>query len=135
MADDSAGFDNHRAPNVKHTMDDSPNRDQLVSKRCLPCEGGVAPLSADAANAYLKSLPAWKLTSEGRRIRRDWKFRDFMAAIEFFRRVAEVAEAEQHHPDLHLENYRKVWIEIWTHSVGGLTENDFILAAKIDSLD
>ena len=115
-------------------MNNVPNREQLASKKCLPCEGGVEPLSTDAANAHLQSLPDWKLTSEGRRIRKDWKFRDFMAAIEFFRRVAEVAEAEQHHPDLHLENYRKVWIEIWTHSVGGLTENDFILAAKIDAI-
>ena len=60
--------------------------------------------------------------------------KDFMAGIEFFNRVAELAEAEGHHPDLHLEGYRHVWIELWTHAIGGLSENDFILAAKIDQI-
>ena len=60
--------------------------------------------------------------------------KDFKAGIAFFNRVAELAEAEGHHPDLHLEDYRNVWIELWTHSIGGLSENDFILAAKIDQL-
>jgi 4a-hydroxytetrahydrobiopterin dehydratase len=60
--------------------------------------------------------------------------KNFMAGLKFFNRVAEVAEADQHHPDLHLEGYRKVAIEIWTHAIGGLSENDFILAAKIDEL-
>jgi 4a-hydroxytetrahydrobiopterin dehydratase len=63
-----------------------------------------------------------------------WVIKSFTAGIDFFGRVAEVAEAEGHHPDLHLEGYRNVWIEIWTHAIGGLSENDFILAAKIDLL-
>jgi 4a-hydroxytetrahydrobiopterin dehydratase len=68
------------------------------------------------------------------RIRREWRVKDFLTALDFFRQVGEVAEAEGHHPDLHLSGYRNVAIELWTHAVGGLTENDFILAAKIDQL-
>jgi 4a-hydroxytetrahydrobiopterin dehydratase len=83
---------------------------------------------------HLGALPAWKLTADGRRIRREWRVKDFATALDFFNRVGQIAEAEDHHPDLHLEGYRNVAIEIWTHAVGGLTQNDFILAAKIDTL-
>jgi 4a-hydroxytetrahydrobiopterin dehydratase len=86
------------------------------------------------ANQQLASLPGWTLTHEGQRIRKDWTVKHFRAGIEFFRRVAEVAEAEGHHPDLHLEGFRHVWIELWTHAIMGLSENDFILAAKIDQV-
>lgn len=106
----------------------------LQQKKCVPCEGGVEPCSLRSAEAMLAGLPGWKLTHEGQRIRKNWTMKDFPAAIEFFGKVAEVAEAEDHHPDLHLESYRQVWIEIWTHAIGGLSENDFILAAKIDAL-
>ena len=76
----------------------------------------------------------WRLTHDAKRIRRDWVVKDFVAGMTFFAKVAEVAEQEGHHPDLHIENYREVWIEIWTHAIGGLSENDFILAAKIDAV-
>jgi 4a-hydroxytetrahydrobiopterin dehydratase len=76
----------------------------------------------------------WQLTHDGQRVRKDWQVRNFAAGIDFFRGVADLAEAENHHPDLHLENFRHLWIEIWTHAIGGLSENDFILAAKIDQL-
>ena len=108
--------------------------DQLVQKKCVPCEGGVPKYSLDEARAQLSKLPDWRLTHDGERIRRDWTVKNFMAGLDFFNRVAEVAEAEGHHPDLHLEGYRKLSIEIWTHAIGGLSENDFILAAKIDQL-
>lgn len=108
--------------------------DQLLGKKCLPCEGGVAPLSAEEARAQLAELTAWSLTADGQRIRKQWTAKHFMAAIRFFNEVAELAEQEGHHPDLHLEGYRNVAIEIWTHAIGGLSENDFILAAKIDRL-
>lgn len=107
---------------------------QLAAKRCAPCEGGVEPYTAEQARQQLAALEGWRLTHEGRRIRKDWTVRDFAAAMDFFHRVAELAEAEGHHPDLHLEGYRRVWIELWTHAIGGLSENDFILAAKIDRL-
>lgn len=107
---------------------------ELTHKRCMPCEGGSSPLSTDRVQALLPAVPAWKLTADGQRIRREWRVKDFVAGLDFFRRVGELAEAEGHHPDLHLAGYRNVAIEIWTHAVNGLTENDFILAAKIDQL-
>jgi 4a-hydroxytetrahydrobiopterin dehydratase len=108
--------------------------DELVQKKCVPCEGGVPKYSLDEAREQLKNLQGWRLTADGQRIRKDWTVKHFMAGLDFFNRVAEVAEEEGHHPDLHLEGYRKLWIEIWTHAIGGLSENDFILAAKIDQL-
>ena len=108
--------------------------EQLTAKKCLPCEGGVAPYPLDIAEEQLLKLAGWRLTHDGQRIRRDWTAKHFMAALDFFNRVAEVAEDDGHHPDLHLEQYRNVSIELWTHAIGGLSENDFILAAKIDAL-
>ncbi len=104
----------------------------LTKKKCVPCEKGVPALATQQIRDLLPSVPEWKLTPDGKRIRREWRVRDFMAGLEFFRHIAQIAEAEDHHPDLHLVGYRNVTIEIWTHAVGGLTENDFILAAKID---
>ncbi len=105
---------------------------QLATKKCLPCEGGVAPCTLPHAQSQLANLPGWRLTHDGRRIRKDWTMKNFQVGMNFFERVAAIAEADQHHPDLHLEGYRNVWIELWTHAIGGLSENDFILAAKID---
>lgn len=107
---------------------------QLAQKKCKPCEGGVDACSLAEAQSQLGHLAGWRLTHEGQRIRKDWKMKDFAAALAFFNQVAAIAEAEDHHPDLHLESYRQVWIEIWTHAIGGLSENDFILAAKIDGI-
>ncbi len=107
---------------------------QLAQQKCKPCEGGVDPCPLPVAQQQLNKLPGWRLTHDGQRIRKDWRVKHFMAGLEFFRQVAEIAEADGHHPDLHLEGYRNVWIEIWTHAIGGLSENDFILAAKIDAV-
>ena len=107
---------------------------ELTGKRCVPCEGGVPPLSAAQVRDYLQALPGWKLTEDGQRIRRDWRVKDFLTALDFFQRAGRLAEDEGHHPDLHLIGYRNMAIEIWTHAIGGLSENDFILAAKIDQL-
>jgi 4a-hydroxytetrahydrobiopterin dehydratase len=108
--------------------------EQLTKKKCVPCEGGVPKYSREEAEQQVQKLQGWQLTHGGERIRKEWNAKDFMAAIRFFNEVARVAEEEQHHPDLHLEGYRKVAIELWTHAIGGLSENDFILAAKIDQL-
>ncbi len=107
---------------------------QLVAKKCKPCEGGVEACPVEQARVQLDQLSGWYLTHAGQRIRKDWTVKNFVAGMEFFQRVAQVAEEDGHHPDLHLEGYRKVWIELWTHAIGGLSENDFILAAKIDQL-
>lgn len=108
--------------------------EQLRAKRCLPCEGGVPKLTTDEAQAQLANLSGWSTTSDGKRIRKEWTVKNFMAGLRFFNKVAEIAEAEGHHPDLHIVGYRGVTIEIWTHAIDGLSENDFILAAKIDQL-
>ncbi|MEE2780631.1 MAG: 4a-hydroxytetrahydrobiopterin dehydratase [Planctomycetota bacterium] len=108
--------------------------DQLTQKKCLPCEGGVEPYTAEQAKAQLEKLEGWYLTNEGERIRKDWTAKNFMAGLGFFNKVAEVAEADGHHPDLHIAGYRNVSVELWTHAIGGLSENDFILAAKIDQV-
>jgi 4a-hydroxytetrahydrobiopterin dehydratase len=106
----------------------------LKQKRCRPCEGGVPPLTAEQMRDHLKAVPSWHLSGDGRRICREFRVKDFLTALDFFQRIGAVAEAEGHHPDLHLSGYRNVTIEIWTHALGGLSENDFILAAKIDEL-
>jgi len=108
--------------------------DKLAADTCLPCEGGVEKYSVEEATAQLTALSGWKLTHEGARIRKDWRMQDFSSGIAFFDRVAKLAEREGHHPDLHLEAYRHVWIELGTHAISGLSRNDFVLAAKIDDL-
>lgn len=108
--------------------------EELKSKKCQPCEGGVQPISREKAEHMLTELPNWSLTDDGKRIRRECKVADFAAAIDFFIRISHVAEEEGHHPDLHLVEYCSVTVELWTHAIGGLSENDFIVAAKIDDL-
>ncbi|MBI3822869.1 MAG: 4a-hydroxytetrahydrobiopterin dehydratase [Planctomycetes bacterium] len=107
---------------------------ELTKRRCVSCETGAKSLTPDQVKELLPSVPEWKTTRDGKRIRREWRVKDFVTALDFFQRIGQIAEAEDHHPDLHLVGYRNVTIEIWTHAVGGLTENDFILAAKIDQL-
>jgi 4a-hydroxytetrahydrobiopterin dehydratase len=110
------------------------NSEQLTTKKCVPCEGGVDPCPLPFVQEQLQQLPGWELTNNNQRIRKHWEFKDFVSSLDFFNKVGEIAEAEAHHPDLHLESYRNVAIEIWTHAIGGLSENDFILAAKIDEI-
>ena len=107
---------------------------QLVQKKCLPCEGGVEACTLPEAENQLEKLSGWTLTNEGQRIRKTWLVKNFMAGMDFFNKVAEVAEVDGHHPDLHIEGYRNVAVELWTHAIGGLSEKDFILAAKIDQI-
>ena len=106
----------------------------LADQHCKPCEGGVEPCTINEAEQQLVQLEGWYLTHEGQRIRKDWKVKHFTAGMDFFNRVAEIAESDGHHPDLHIEGYRNVSIELWTHAIGGLSENDFILAAKIEDI-
>jgi 4a-hydroxytetrahydrobiopterin dehydratase len=112
----------------------NPTAAALTAKHCASCEGGVPPLAAEQVRQFLAALPNWQQTSDAKRIRREWRVKDFLTALDFFQCVGTLAEQEGHHPDLHLVGYRNVTIEIWTHAIGGLSENDFILAAKIDML-
>ena len=117
----------------------------LSSRRCKPCEGGLEPLPASAAQALLRDLRGWELVdlpaptsvgaqAGGKAIRRTIRCRDFLDAVSLIQRLAPIAEADDHHPDLHLTGYRRLTIELSTHAIGGLSENDFILAAKFDQL-
>lgn len=104
----------------------------LLKKKCVPCEGGAMPLSREEAQNYMSEVEGWTLDGEGKKISKEFKFADFIGAINFVERVADVAELEDHHPDIHV-HYNKVLLELWTHAIGGLSENDFIVAAKIDA--
>ena len=103
----------------------------LSAKKCVPCEGGVAPLMHTEAEALIKETPQWNLSKDWKSIARDFTFKDFKEAMVFVNHVADVAETEQHHPDISV-SWNKVTIELWTHAIGGLSENDFIVAAKIE---
>lgn len=117
----------------------------LTKKHCVPCEGGVPPLSDEQENEMLKKVEdaprgiqhdkgGWMLLRDGTHmIRRVFKFEDFKKAMEFVNKVADLANSEDHHPDIKIV-YNKVNLDLFTHSVGGLSENDFIMAAKINKL-
>ncbi|MCA3130186.1 MAG: 4a-hydroxytetrahydrobiopterin dehydratase [Betaproteobacteria bacterium] len=103
----------------------------LVRKKCAPCEGGVAPLEPANVQALLKGLPGWTLDSG--RITKTWDFRNYFDSTAFVNATAWISHREDHHPDIEL-TYNKVKVSYWTHAIGGLSENDFICAAKIDAL-
>ncbi len=105
----------------------------LLKKKCIPCEGmGLKPFDRAKAEGYLADVPGWVLDEKGEKISKEYKFKDFIGAINFVNHVAEIAELEGHHPDIEI-HYNKVKLILWTHAIGGLSENDFIVAAKIDA--
>jgi len=105
----------------------------LSKKKCVPCEGGVPPFDEHKIAEYKKHIqPDWKVT-DNKKISREFLFVNYRHTMEFVNNVANLAEEEGHHPDMHV-HYGKVLIELSTHSIKGLSENDFILAAKIDLL-
>ena len=103
----------------------------LTQKRCVPCEGGVPTLGKAQVEKLLAQVSGWSLSGE--RITKECKFKNFVEAMKFVSRVADIAEQEGHHPDIHI-HYNVVRFDIWTHAIDGLSENDFILAAKINEL-
>lgn len=106
----------------------------LTQKHCIPCEGGAPAMTEDEEKKYLGSVPDWILVTDGsHKIRRQFTLKDFKESIAFVNRIAKVAEEEQHHPDIYIF-YNKVQVDLFTHAVGGLSENDFIMAQKIDQL-
>jgi 4a-hydroxytetrahydrobiopterin dehydratase len=104
----------------------------LASKTCVPCRGGVPPLKGKELEALHQQVPKWKVINENH-ITRTFSFPDFKQALDFVNRVGAVAEAQGHHPDILLA-WGKTEITLWTHKIDGLTESDFIMAAKIDNL-
>ena len=105
---------------------------ELASKTCVPCRGGVPPLKGEELTALQKQVSGWQVVEE-HYLNKFFKFPDFRQALVFVNRVGELAEEQGHHPDIYLA-WGKVDITIWTHKIDGLTESDFILAAKIDQL-
>ena len=104
----------------------------LTAKQCVPCQGGVAPLSGEQIKPLLDQLDDWNLVDE-HHLTKTYALPDFKAALALTNRIGELAEGEGHHPDIHLA-WGKVGVTTWTHKIDGLTESDFILAAKIDAL-
>jgi 4a-hydroxytetrahydrobiopterin dehydratase len=104
----------------------------LASKTCVPCKGGVPPLKGEQLERFRSQLPNWQVINE-HHLERTFKFPDFKAALAFTNKVGNLAEEQAHHPDIHLA-WGKVTVTIWTHKINGLTESDFVLAAKIDRL-
>jgi 4a-hydroxytetrahydrobiopterin dehydratase len=106
---------------------------ELLSKKCIPCEGGTLPLTKDEIDVLHEQVSRWTVSEDLKKISNEFKFKDFAEAMVFANKIAALAEEEGHHPDL-LVAWGKVGVELSTHAIGGLSENDFILAAKIDAL-
>ena len=104
----------------------------LTEKRCVPCEGGVPTLTGSAIETLRPQVPGWEVV-EGHHLRKEFRFRDFRQTLDFVNRIGDIAEAEGHHPDICF-GWGKADVTVWTHAANGLTENDFILAAKINQL-
>lgn len=106
---------------------------ELWERRCVPCRGGIPPLSAEDAGRLLAEVPGWTLAEEGTAIRREFRFRNFAEAMELARRIGEIAEAEGHHPDLSV-GWGYCAVSFRTHAIRGLHGNDFVMAAKVNRL-
>ncbi|MBI2278484.1 MAG: 4a-hydroxytetrahydrobiopterin dehydratase [Candidatus Brennerbacteria bacterium] len=105
----------------------------LLLKKCAACDGGMSALQGMALERYLKEVKGWGVI-DAKKIRKEFAFSNFTQALAFANKIGEIAETEDHHPDLQL-SWGKVVVELWTHAIGGLSENDFILAAKIDAIN
>ena len=105
----------------------------LRSKACVPCRSGTPPLTAERIAALAALVPEWAV-SEDAKLVREFRFRDFKEALAFVNRVGDLAEAEDHHPDILLHRWKRVMLTLTTHAINGLSENDFIVAAKIDAM-
>lgn len=106
----------------------------LTEKKCVPCESWVSPLTKDKIEPLIKQLKTeWSLSDDLKRIKHEFKFKNFKQAMGFVNKIADIAEAEGHHPDIYIY-YNKVVIELTTHNIKGLSENDFIVAAKVENL-
>ncbi len=108
--------------------------DKLTEKKCAPCEGGVDPMTRADFEVYLEQVADWDIINDAR-LDRDFKFKDFPEALAFVNKVGEIAEEEGHHPDILIHGWNNVKISLWTHAIGGLSINDFIVATKVDRIN
>jgi len=107
---------------------------KLSEKKCEACETGTPPLVMKEVMEYLNQIPEWVIENNGKQIEKDFSFVDFKESVDFINKIAKIAEDEGHHPDINLHDYKHVKITLTTHAIKGLSENDFIMAAKIDEL-
>lgn len=105
----------------------------LTKKTCIPCEGGVPPLTQEAAQKLLKDIPGWELDNAGAAIHRQFDFKNYYRVMAFVNAIAWIAHHDNHHPDLEV-GYNRCLVKYSTHAIGGLSENDFICAAKVNAL-
>lgn len=106
----------------------------LKKKKCVPCEGGIEPMPEMEEERHIELVPGWSLDRHKiHKIKRDFQFRDFKEAITFVNKAADLAEEEGHHPDICI-HYNQITMELFTHAISGLHENDFIMAAKMNEL-
>ena len=105
---------------------------ELAQKQCVPCRGGVPPLKGAELDSLKRQVPGWDVLNE-HHLKKTYTFPDFVKALDFVNKAGAIAEQQGHHPDLYL-SWGKVGVEIWTHKIDGLTESDFILAAKLDQI-
>ena len=106
----------------------------LTSKKCVPCEGIGRVLTAQEVLLQLHQIPGWAIGSDGASIERSLILKNFVACVHLINKIKDIAEDEMHHPDLHLTGFKNLKIVLYTHALGGVTENDLIVAAKINQL-
>ncbi len=106
----------------------------LLNKECIPCEGIGRVLTAKQSSEFLKSTPLWQISSDNKSISREYVLKDFIQCVSKINQIKDIAEDQGHHPDVHLTGYKNLRVVLYTHALNGLTENDFIVAAKIDKL-
>ncbi len=104
----------------------------LSDQHCTPCKGGIPPMNAEEIQKHIQCLPGWNVINN-HHLEKTFRFKKYNQTMQFVNSVAQIAESENHHPEMHV-SYGKVQIEIFTHAVGGLSQNDFILAAKITEI-
>ena len=107
---------------------------ELTKKKCVPCEGIGRVLTFAEIQSHLNELPGWILNQDGKNIERSYTLKNFVACVNFINKIKDIAEDEMHHPDLHLTGYKNLKVVLYTHALGGVTENDLIVAAKINRL-
>lgn len=108
---------------------------ELTAQKCVPCDGGMPTLPMQEAKQYLEEVPGWMLSKTDKGVNmivRDLKFKDFKSALGFVNVVGNIAESENHHPNIYLHSWNRLKLELYTHVIGGLSKNDFIMAAKIN---
>ena len=108
--------------------------EELKTKKCVPCEGGLDPLKRNEFTKYLNQVNQWSVIDNDTKLEREFTFKDFKEALNFVNKSGEIAEDEGHHPNIYIHSWNKVKMTVYTHAIDGLSENDFILAAKIDAI-